>query len=213
MILQDEFKKHGYTDLLKVNNPSEYGVDLADLYSPGKRPVELLGIFISEERDDLFILLNGNRMEIGRLCQEWDDRIRVFTIINGRSEEVEKFKYNIVQMIVYSGKKPDKSSECNLMMSRKIIIEGDLSDKNSIEIADSEAIELPFCMIQSVSAPEDTQRKQKLQQLLPKNKELLKFMTQSLRTAKRKEGASTQNKSLAREDYKKIKEWLENDHS
>ena len=209
MILQDEFKKHGYTDLLKVSTLSEYGFDLADLYPPEKRPVELLGIFISEERDDLFFLLNGDCMEISRLCQEWDDRIRVFTIINGRSEVVEKFKYNIVQLIVYSGEEPDKSNECNLMMSRKIIIEGNRSNGEFIEIADDEAIELPFRMIQSIALPEDTERKYKLQQLLPKNKELLKFMTQSPKIVKRKEGASTQNKSLDSEDFRKIKEWLE----
>ena len=209
MILQDEFINHGYTDLLKVNTPSEYGVNLTDLYSPNKRPPELLSIFISEERDDLFFLLNGDCTEIGNLCQEWDDRIRVFTMINGRSEAVEKFKYNIVQLIVYSGETPDKSSECNLMMSRKIIIKGELSDRNRIEIADDEAIELPFRMIHTVSSPEDAQKKHKLQQLLPEDKELLKFMTMSLKKANRKEGASTQNKSLDSDDYKRIKEWLE----
>ena len=209
MILQDEFKKHGYTDILKVSNPSEYGFKRTDLYEPKKTPRELLSLFISQERDDLFILLDGDCTEINQLCRKWDEHIRVFTFINGASQAVAKFKYNIVQLIVYSGDQPDKSCECNLMMSRKIIIKGNLSDKNSIEIADDEAIELPFRMIQTVSSPEDMAKKHKLQQLLPKNKDLLKFMTRSLKKVERKKGASIQNKSLESDDYNRIKEWLE----
>lgn len=209
MILQDEFERHGYTDLLSVNDPSEYGVNLADLYTPGKRPLELLGLFISEERDDLFFLLNGSRTEIGTLCQKWDERIRVFTLINGRSQAVEKFKYNIVQLIVYSGEKPDKSSECNLMMSRKIIIEGDLTDRERVRIADDEAIELPFRMISADAFIPDPEKKAHLEQLIPNNESLLKLLTADLKKAKRKEGASTQKKTLDADNYNKIREWLE----
>ena len=42
-------------------------------------------------------------MKIDTLCDYWDDCIRVFTIINGKSETIHKLKYNIVQLIVYSG--------------------------------------------------------------------------------------------------------------
>lgn len=209
MILQKEFQDHGYTDILKNGNSSEYGFDLSDLYEPKQKPRELLGLFISEERDDLFFLLDGNSMDIDRLCQKWDERIRVFTLINGRSQAVEKFKYNIVQLIVYSGEKPDKSSECNLMMSRKIIIEGDLSDKNSIEIADDEAIELPFRMISADAFKSDPKKAGDLAQLIPDNDDLFKLLTADLKKVKRKEGASTQKKSLDTDDYNKIREWLE----
>lgn len=209
MILQDEFNEHGYIDLLKASNLSEYGFNLVDLYDPKKKPGELLGIFISAERDDLFFLLDGDCMDINQLCREWDNRIRVFTIINGRSQAVKKFKYNIVQLIVYSRGKPDTSSECNLMMSRKIIIEGDLSDKDRIEIADDEAIELPFRMISADTFKPDAKKKAQLDQLFPDTKNLQDILTRDPKKVNRKEGASTQNKSLDEDDYKKIKEWLE----
>lgn len=209
MILQDEFKKHGYTDLLQVLDSSEYGFNLSDLYEPEKKPTELLGIFISVERDDLFFLLDGDYMDINDLCKAWDNRIRVFTFINGRSPVVEKFKFNIVQLIVYPGDTPDKTSECNLMMSRKIIIEGDLSDKGRIEIADDEAIELPFRMISADMFIPDSAKKETLEQLIPDDENLLKLLTADLKKVKRKEGASTQKKSLDTDDYNKIKEWLE----
>lgn len=209
MILQDEFKKHGYTDLLGVKDPCEYGVNLADLYAPGKKPAELLGLFISEERDDLFFLLNADPRRVNELCRAWDDRIRIFTIINGRSEAVEKFKYNIVQLIVYSGEQPDRSSETDLMMSRKIIIACDLADMDRIEIADDEAIELPFRMVSADAFEPDPEKKENLEQLLPGNKDLRDLLTAELKKVKRKGGARTQNKTLDTEDYNKIKEWLE----
>ena len=209
MILQDEFKDHGYTDILKIGDSSEYGFSLADLYEPKKTPGELLGIFISEARDDLFFLLDGDCMDINQLCRKWDNRIRIFTLTNGNSQAVEKFKYNIVQLIVYSGGKPDKSSECNLMISRKIIIEGDLSDRNSIGIADDEAIELPFRLISADAFKPDAKKKEQLDQLFPDTKNLQDILTRDPKKVNRKEGASTQNKSLDEDDYKKIKEWLE----
>lgn len=209
MILQDEFKDHGYTNILKIGDSSEYGFSLADLYEPKKTPGELLGIFISEARDDLFFLLDGDCMDINQLCRKWDNRIRIFTLTNGNSQAVEKFKYNIVQLIVYSGGKPDKSSECNLMISRKIIIEGDLSDRNSIGIADDEAIELPFRMVSADAFEPDPEKKENLEQLLPGNKDLRDLLTAELKKVKRKGGARTQNKTLDTEDYNKIKEWLE----
>ena len=209
MILQEEFIKHGYTDLLRVCDLSEYGFDLADLYPPEEKHEELLSLFICEARDDIFFLLDGNNMEILPLCRKWDDRIRVFTIANGRSNAVEKFKYNIVQLIVYSGEEPDKSSECNLMMSRKIIIEGDLTDRERVRIADDEAIELPFRMISADTFKPDPEKKAHLEQLIPNNESLLKLLTADLKKAKRKEGASTQKKTLDADNYNKIREWLE----
>ena len=104
MILQEEFEKNGYKDICVGNIASEYEINLEDIFDVDKRPKELLGIYISEQRDDLFFLLSGNLMEINSLCDCWDDRIRVFTIINGRSKEIRKLKYNIVQLIVFSGK-------------------------------------------------------------------------------------------------------------
>lgn len=147
MILQDEFKKSGYTDILIENTATEYGINLEDIFDLNKKPEELISIFISDKKDELFFLLNGDMAEINTLCDCWDDRIRVFTIINGESEVIHKLKYNIIQLIVYSGDDPDKNREGNLMVSRKIIIKGDVQDKNQIVIDDDEGIELPFHMI------------------------------------------------------------------
>lgn len=144
MILQEEFKKSGYKDILVGDTASEYEIDLEDIFELNHKPEELLSIFISEQRDELFFLLDGDLEEIDSLCDCWDDRIRVFTIINGKSKALHKLKYNIVQLIVYSEDTPDKSREGNLLISRKIIIKGDMADKEQIVIDDDEVIELPL---------------------------------------------------------------------
>lgn len=49
MILQEEFRKNGYTDILKGDVDSEYGINLEDIFDLDEKPEELLGIFISED--------------------------------------------------------------------------------------------------------------------------------------------------------------------
>lgn len=144
MILQEGFKKSGYKDILIGDIACEYEINLEDIFDLDQKPEALLSIFISAQRDELFFLLDGDSAKIDSLCDYWDDRIRVFTIINGKSKAIHKLKYNIVQLIVYSEGIPDRSRESNLLISRKIIIKGDMTDKDRIVIDDDEAIELPF---------------------------------------------------------------------
>lgn len=209
MILQDEFKKSGYKDILVGDTASEYEIDLEDIFELNHKPEELLSIFISEQRDELFFLLDGDLEEIDSLCDCWDDRIRVFTIINGKSKALHKLKYNIVQLIVYSEDTPDKSREGNLLISRKIIIKGDMADKEQIVIDDDEVIELPFHMIPvDAFAPDEEQMKQ-LSQLLPENEDLLELLEKKRKKVSRKEKEGVLDKSFEVQDYEKIKEWLE----
>lgn len=208
MILQEEFKKSGYKDILVGDTASEYEIDLEDIFELNHKPEELLSIFISEQRDELFFLLDGDLEEIDSLCDCWDDRIRVFTIINGKSKALHKLKYNIVQLIVYSEDTPDKSREGNLLISRKIIIKGDMADKEQIVI-DDEVIELPFHMIPvDAFAPDEEQMKQ-LSQLLPENEDLLELLEKKRKKVNRKEKEGVLDKSFEVQDYEKIKEWLE----
>lgn len=209
MILQEEFKKSGYKDILVGDTASEYEIDLEDIFELNHKPEELLSIFISEQRDELFFLLDGDLEEIDSLCDCWDDRIRVFTIINGKSKALHKLKYNIVQLIVYSEDTPDKSREGNLLISRKIIIKGDMADKEQIVIDDDEVIELPFHMIPvDVFAPDEEQMKQ-LSQLLPEDEDLLELLEKKRKKVNRKEKEGVLDKSFEVQDYEKIKEWLE----
>ena len=208
MILQEEFKKSGYKDILVGNMASEYGINLEDLFDLDQKPEELLCIFISEQRDDLFFLLDGDLMEINTLCDRWDDRIRVFMIINGKAEMIHKLKYNVVQLIVYSKEILDKSREGNLLISRKILIKGDMTDKNQIVIDDDEVIELPFHMIPTDAFAPDTEQMKRLSQLLPEDEGLLALMEKKRKRVNRKERDGVLDKSFEVQDYEQIKEWL-----
>ena len=58
MILQEEFNKNGYKDILIENVAYENEIDLEDIFDLNQKPEELLHIYISEQRDDLFFVLN-----------------------------------------------------------------------------------------------------------------------------------------------------------
>ena len=207
MILQEEFRKNGYLDLLDASVTSEHGIRLEDLFD--RKPGELLSIFISSQGDELFFLLDGDQEEINSLCDRWDDRIRVLSILNRNRESFKKLKYNIVQLSVYSGDTPDKNREGNLMISRKIIIKADTADKACIQIEDGEAIELPFHMIQGNPFAPDEEQMTKLRQLLPANDDVLELMQKPQKKVYGKERDGVLDKSFDAQDYETIRGWLE----
>lgn len=213
MVLQKEFEKSGYNNLLVEDIAFKYEIDLEDIFDLNQKPEELLGIFISEQCDEMFFLLNGDSMGHNDLCDRWDDRIRVFTIINGKTKAFHKLKYNIVQLIVCSGESTDKSREGDLYISRKIIIKGDMTDKEHIVIDDDEAIELPFHMISADAFAPDEEKMKQLGQLLPADEELLMLLEKKQKKTIRKEKQGVLDKSFEVQDYEKIKGWLENDNS
>lgn len=209
MILQEEFKKNGYKDILIGDIACEYEINLEDIFDLNQKPEELLNIFISEKKDELFFILDGDLMEIDSLCDCWDNRIRVFIIINGKLKGIHKIKYNIIQLIVYSGDTPDKSREGHLLISRKIIIKGNMTDKNQIVIDDNEVIELPFHMIPTNAFAPDEKKMRQLKLLLPEDEELLVLMERKHRKVNKKEKNGELDKSFETQDYERIREWLE----
>ena len=209
MILQDEFKSNGYLNLLDSANIIDDEINLEDLFDIDDKPVELLGIYISQNRDELFFVLDGNIMDINELCDTWDDRIRVFAIINGKNTDIHRLKYNIVQLIICSDDNPDKNREGNLLVSRKIILKGNMSDRNKIILDDDEAIELPFHMIPIKDFLPDEEQIGLLRRLLPEDESVFSLLKRQHKKAKRKEHEGIIYKSFSVQDFEKIKEWLE----
>ena len=209
MILQDEFKSNGYLNLLDSANIIDDEINLEDLFDIDDKPVELLGIYISQNRDELFFVLEGNIMDINELCDTWDDRIRVFAIINGKNTDIHRLKYNIVQLIICSDDNPDKNREGNLLVSRKIILKGNMSDRNKIILDDDEAIELPFHMIPIKDFLPDEEQIGLLRRLLPEDESVFSLLKRQHKKAKRKEHEGIIDKSFSVQDFEKIKEWLE----
>ena len=95
------------------------------------------------------------------------------------------------------------------MVSRKIIIKGDVQDKNQIVIDDDEGIELPFHMISTDTFAPDEERKRQLEELLPKDEELLLIMEKKRIKAHKREHEGKYDKSFGTQEYEMIKGWLE----
>lgn len=209
MILQEEFIKNGYKKLLDGENANIYQISLEDLFDLNNIPSELIEIYISEKQDELFFVIDGDGMEINELCDVWDDRIRVFTIINGQNTIIQKLKYNIIQLIIYSDDIPDKNREGNLYISRKIILTGNMDDRNRILLDDDESIELPFHMIPANSFSPDEEQINALRQLLPEDDSIFTLLKKKRNKAKRKEHEGILDKSFEIQDFEKIKGWLE----
>lgn len=208
MILQDEFISNGYVNILNDTNAIANGIDLEGLFDAGDKPKELLGIYISKNRDELFFVLDGEAMEINELCDKWDDHIRVFTLFNGEDNIICKLKYNIVQLVIYSNGKPDKNREGNLFITRKIILNGDLSNKDQIVIGDYEAIELPFHMIPENSFSPDSAQINALEEMLPKNTEISNVLKKQVRKVRRDLIEDVLKKSWEKEEFEIIRRWF-----
>ena len=210
LILQEEFLKNGYKTILNEKNENTYHINLDDIFDVDNKPSELIEIYISEQQDELFFIIDGNKRDINELCDIWDDRIRIFTILNGKDEVIQRFKYNIIQIIICSNDMPDRNRERNLCISRKIILKGKIRPDAQVYIDDDEAIELPFYMISAEVFLPDKEQINELEQLLPsKNDNILDLLKKKRKKMPRRNRESNIEKSFDNGDFKKIKRWLE----
>lgn len=210
MILQEEFLKNGYKTILNEKNENTYHINLDDIFDVDNKPSELIEIYISEQQDELFFIIDGNKRDINELCDIWDDRIRIFTILNGKVEVIQRLKYNIIQIIVCSDDMPDRNRERNLCISRKIILKGEMQPDTQVYIDDDEAIELPFYMISAEVFLPDKEQINELEQLLPsKNDSVFDLLKKKRKKMQRRNRESNIEKSFDNGDFKKIKRWLE----
>ena len=195
---------------MNEKNENTYHINLDDIFDVDNKPSELIEIYISEQQDELFFIIDGNKRDINELCDIWDDRIRIFTILNGKDEVIQRLKYNIIQIIICSDDMPDRNRERNLCISRKIILKGKIRPDAQVYIDDDEAIELPFYMISAEVFLPDKEQINELEQLLPsKNDSILDLLKKKRKKMPRRNRESNIEKSFDDGDFKKIKRWLE----
>ena len=108
-------------------------------------------------------------------------------------------------MIIYSNGKPDKNREGNLFITRKIILKGDLSNKDQIVIGDDEAIELPFHMIPENSFSPDSEQINALEEMLPKDTEISNVLKKQVRQVRMNLNKDVLNKSWEKEEFEIIR--------
>lgn len=108
-------------------------------------PSELIGIYISDLNDELYIVLDSADIsDIDEFCLKWDKKISFFISFGSENREaLHKLKYNIVQLVLVYQDSDYEPIESSLTTSRKILIPCTKND-SSYEIKTDNLIEIPF---------------------------------------------------------------------
>lgn len=213
MILKKEFEKREYWDILQ--QPNQFKISY--LYDstpqgPNIRPGELVAVYMSRYWDELFLILDSAKWDdsIPALCKKWDQKLAAFCNFGSQSkEELRNFRYNMVQIILFSGHAIDCSEEASLRTSRKIILPYYLDRNGQIDISDFDAIEIPFYLVPEKVIGPDPQLKAKLQYDLPAwDSDCAQILSAEYTIPRRQSNVETQPKIFTDEQYQKIKGWL-----
>lgn len=134
MTLQCLFDKYGYSNVEDDVNGEKTGLFMNYFYDEDdKKPSELMGIYISKNQDELFIVLNGEEKIDMKLCYEWDLKIRDFIIFGSENrKKLEGLKYNVIQLVLFQNDIEDRTEELSLNISRKIFLRCTINENGEI---------------------------------------------------------------------------------
>ena len=209
MTLQDLFDKYDYSNIEDDVNGEKTGLFMNYFYNEDdKKPSELLGIYISKNKDELFVVLDGKEREISSLCKKWDALIRDFMIFGSEKREaLERLKYNAIQLVLFQDVIADRTEELSLNISRKIFLKCSIDETGKIFLDLDEELEIPFYLIQSEALEIDKNLVDELEECIPEDNSSLNFMN------KMRKKVNKNAKSFSQEEYDLIKEWLTKDEN
>lgn len=127
---------------------------------------EITAIFISEDRDELYFIVDaGDVIDPSELCENIDNKILTFVNFGCKDKQaVSKFKYNIVQVVMHTQEKVKREVENSLDISRKILIyTSDDKDKDN----SSEYYKLPFYLLAGSSCGISDKERNSLTDIMP----------------------------------------------
>ena len=197
---QECFQKYKYTELIDMDEDGGRKTKLDFFCVEGKVPDELRQIYLSECRDELFLILRLSDVEnMERFCNLWDNKILTFINFTSKQfrEEIRKLQYNITQILLYEGT-VEKQMEKSVSVSRKIFVKCNEDD----ELDDNDKMLLPFWFGDLESAEINKEERRKLEDLLPPTKEL-EFMYEKREKIDRRRQKTGENKYNFQEN-----EWL-----
>ena len=228
MRLIDEFTKKGYyhSILNKERSLSDDKLFIEYLYDQEEEPrEELIDIFLSKHGDELFIVLKGDAKNPGELCKWWDKRISRFTAFGSTDYSIlKKFKYNVIQLVLYSGvsktiidgktkiiipKEINREEEGSVQVSRKIFLPYTEED-GQIVIPDEEAVEIPFYLIPLEDFHTKSTDIEELEACVPDEEEMA-FLYSAIAIPRKKAGGAMPL-GFNDEQFEKTKEWLLNEN-
>lgn len=208
MTLQELFNNYGYEDIKNNIKEIQHGFILDYFYEDDEEFPELLGIYLSKNKDELFFVLDGNDKEVNILCQNWDKMIRDFIIFGSKDRKaLEKIKYNIIQFVLMNHDVVDKTEERSLNISRKIFLRCEIKKDGNVVLARDEELKLPFYQVSSEKFNIRQDLVDRLNECVFKKDLSLNFLNDY------RKKANKNSKSFSDYEYNLIESWLCDDEN
>lgn len=87
----EQFEKYNYKSLLQEDVAKAFQLDISYfLDEENKKPEELCDIYISNQGDEMFVLLFGDKKDIHIMCNEWDNKVSIFVAFGSENRKVLK---------------------------------------------------------------------------------------------------------------------------
>jgi hypothetical protein len=191
---------------------TDIGLFVDIFYDEEVFPEELKGIYISKEKDELFLVFDHLTNSIKEKCMFWDRKISSFIAFGSENRELlDKMKYNITQIILNYDNTYDSELESSLTISRKIFAPCYKINNDEYNIDEKNIFVLPFVPINQNSFVADSELLVKLQSCLP-SEEGLDFLSSPIKKVMKKVRDNVIDKSYDEVQFEAIKGWLKNDN-
>lgn len=209
MLLNEAFERRKYKNILK--NIKEFKeIFNLDFFCDEDIPSELLGMYLSQNWDELFLVLNSEGKDINELCEKWDKKISTFMVFGSKDKEIlKKMKYNVVQIILFEDGDVDRTKEGSLNISRKIILPCTFGNGGEVSVTDDVAMELPFVLVTANETQKESGVYNELLKLLPEEGSNMEFLN-FYREKRRKKPTEEEYINTFFDEFEMIKEWLLN---
>lgn len=212
MNLQELFNSYGYCNIMYKEDAQDYNLLVELFYDDEKIPEELKFLYLSKTCDELFLVIDGRKRDINKLCEKWDQKISIFIAFGSEEENItKKLKYNVIQVILCDATIKDRSEEGSLNVSRKILLPCKINDAGDIIISDTEAVEIPFYTVSAGDFEANLMIISELKTYIPDSNTIdLDFFNKPIKKVNRSKSSDNKiTKSFTEDQFKKVKGWLD----
>lgn len=212
MILQELFKKYNYINIMDKNIENYDNLKVSFfLDEDDEIPTELIGIYISKNKDELFLVLDTTGNNPIEMCNKWDEKIAIFIMFGSEDKKaLKKLKYNIIQLVIYQDEIHDRSEEGSVRVSRKIFIPYKTGEDGQVTIEDGDALEIPFCLFTPNNFQKNNSTVSELKKITQADDTKMNFIKKENRKIRRsKDVDGFLKKNFTSEKFELIEEWLD----
>ncbi len=221
---QECFTQYNYEAMISTNSvDSTRTLGIEFFLESGKVPDELREVYLSERKDELYLVLQPDpKVNIEYFCEFWDSSIMAF-INFGKlpgydHNSIKKLRYNITQILLHGEKKDDKAGGRPLMecpaslaeekstsVSRKIFLKCKADD----EFDEESRLLLPFWYDELEERELDLKDEEAIKGFLPKEERLSFIFKEKRKLDRREKEILSDQLNFTDEEFDAVKGWLE----